>query len=147
MGTTVGPLGGYSILVVDDEPLITMGLDEALRDAGADVLTAHDLSSALEAAVNGSVSAAILDVQLGASDCGALCAALSLQEVPFLFLTGFDSHDVLKEWASVPTLTKPTGEAELLASVEALLKPGLCPSFGALTKWHCIAPDTPQEEC
>ena len=40
-----------------------------------------------------------------------------------MFLTGFDSHDVLKEWASVPTLAKPTGEAELLASVEALLKP------------------------
>ena len=40
-----------------------------------------------------------------------------------MFLTGFDSHDVLKEWASIPTLAKPTGEAELLASVEALLKP------------------------
>jgi DNA-binding response OmpR family regulator len=118
----VGPLGGYSILVVDDEPLITIGLHEALRDAGAEVLTAHDLSTALETAAKRSLSAAILDVQLGATDCGAVCAALTSQEVPFLFLTGFDSHDVLKEWASVPTLAKPTGEAELLASVAALLK-------------------------
>jgi DNA-binding response OmpR family regulator len=94
-----------------------------LRDAGAEVLTAHDLTTALEAAVNNSVSAAILDVQLGAADCGAVAAALTSQEVPFMFLTGFDSHDVLKEWASIPTLAKPTGEAELLASVEALLKP------------------------
>jgi DNA-binding response OmpR family regulator len=125
MGTTVGPLGGYSILVVDDEPLITIGLHEALRDAGAEVLTAHDLSTALEAAASRNLSAAILDVQLGATDCGAVCAALTLQEVPFLFLTGFDSHDVLKEWASVPTLAKPTGEAELLASVAALLKPAV----------------------
>jgi DNA-binding response OmpR family regulator len=123
MGTMVGPLGGYFILVVDDEPLIAMGLNEVLRDAGAAVLTAHDLSAALEAVVKGSVSAAILDVQLGSSDCGAVCTALSLQEVPFLFFTGFDSHDVLKEWASVPTLAKPTGEAELLASLQALLKP------------------------
>jgi DNA-binding response OmpR family regulator len=123
MGITVGPLGGYSILVVDDEPLIAIGLNEALRDAGAEVLTAHDLTTALEAAVNSSVSAAILDVQLGAADCGAVCAALTSQEVPFMFLTGFDSHDVLKEWASIPTLAKPTGEAELVASVEALLKP------------------------
>jgi len=119
----VGSLGGYSILVVDDEPLITMGLHEALRAAGAEVLTAHDLSTALQAAANGSVSAAILDIQLGTSDCGAVCAALTSQAVPFLFLTGFDSHDVLKEWASVPTLAKPAAEAELLATVEALLKP------------------------
>jgi response regulator RpfG family c-di-GMP phosphodiesterase len=123
MGMSVGPLGGYSILVVDDEPLIAIGLNDALRDAGAEVLTAHDLTTALEAAVNSSVSAAILDVQLGASDCGAVCAALTSQEVPFMFLTGFDSHDVLKEWASIPTLAKPTGEAELVARVEALLKP------------------------
>jgi len=119
----VGSLGGYSILVVDDEPLITMGLHEALRAAGAEVLTAHDLATALQAAANGSVSAAILDIQLGTSDCGAVCAALTSQAVPFLFLTGFDSHNVLKEWASVPTLGKPAGEAELLATVEALLKP------------------------
>jgi DNA-binding response OmpR family regulator len=123
MGKSVGPLGGYSILVVDDEPLIAIGLIDALRDAGAEVLTAHDLTTALEAAVNSSVSAAILDVQLGAADCGAVCAVLASQEVPFMFLTGFDSHAVLKEWASIPTLSKPTGEAELLASVEALLKP------------------------
>jgi DNA-binding response OmpR family regulator len=122
-GMTVGPLGGYSILVVDDEPLIAIGLNDALRDAGAEVLTAHDLTTALEAAVNRSVSAAILDVQLGGADCGAVCAALTSQDVPFMFLTGFDSHDVLKEWASIPTLAKPTGEAELLASVEALLRP------------------------
>jgi DNA-binding response OmpR family regulator len=133
MGTTVGPLGGYSILVVDDEPLIAIGLNEALRDAGAEVVTAHDLTTALEAALNSTVSAAILDVQLGTTDCGPVCAALTSQEVPFMFLTGFDSHDVLKEWASVPTLAKPTGEAELLASVEALLKSSAGPSH-ALTE-------------
>jgi len=96
-------------------------------------VTAHDLTTALEAAVNSTVSAAILDVQLGTTDCGPVCAALTSQEVPFMFLTGFDSHDVLKEWASVPTLAKPTGEAELLASVEALLKSSAGPSH-ALTE-------------
>ena len=38
-----------------------------------------------------------------------------------MFFTGSDSHDVLREWASVPTLAKPTGEAELVANVAALL--------------------------
>jgi len=117
----MGTLGGHSILVVDDEPLIALGVTDALSDAGAEVVTAHDLRTALEAARNGDVSAAILDVQIGASNCAPICAALSSQQVPFMFFTGSDNHDVLREWAFVPTLAKPTGEAELIANVEALL--------------------------
>jgi len=121
MGTAMGTLGGHSILVVDDEPLIALGVTDALSDAGAEVVTAHDLEAALEAAVNGGVSAAILDVQIGTSDCAPICAALSSQQVPFMFFTGSDNHDLLRAWASVPTLAKPTGEAELVANVAALL--------------------------
>jgi DNA-binding response OmpR family regulator len=119
----MGTLGGHSILVVDDEPLIALGVTDALSDAGADVVTAHDLKAALQAAVNGGVSAAILDVQIGASDCAPICAALQSQQVPFMFFTGSDNHDLLREWATVPTLAKPTGEAELIANVAALLAP------------------------
>ena len=68
------------------------------------------------------VWAAIIDIQLRSHDCVAACTAPSLQEVSFLFFSGFDSHDVLREWALLPTLAKSTGEAELLASLEALLK-------------------------
>jgi DNA-binding response OmpR family regulator len=117
----MGTRGGHSIRVVDDEPLIALGVMDALSDAGAEVVTAHDLNAALQAAVKGSVSAAILDVQIGASDCAPICAALRSQQVPFMFFTGSDNHDVLREWASVPTLAKPTGEAELVANVAALL--------------------------
>ena len=117
----MGTLGGHSILVVDDEPLIALGVTDALSDAGAEVVTAHDLGTALQAALNGDVSAAILDVQIGASNCAPICAALSSQQVPFMFFTGSDNHDVLREWAFIPTLAKPTGEAELIANVEALL--------------------------
>jgi len=117
----MGTLGGHSILVVDDEPLIALGVTDALSDAGADVVTAHDLKAALAAAIKGSVSAAILDVQIGASDCAPICAALRSQQVPFMFFTGSDNHDLLREWGSVPTLAKPSGEAELVANVAALL--------------------------
>jgi DNA-binding response OmpR family regulator len=121
MGTAMGTLGGHSILVVDDEPLIALGITDALSDAGAEVVSAHDLDTALQAALSGAVSAAILDVQLGAANCAPICLALSAQQVPFMFFTGSDNHDVLREWAFIPTLAKPTGEAELIANVEALL--------------------------
>src|SRR5262245_53804225 len=91
MGTAMSLLGGHSILVVDDEPLIALGVTAALADAGAEVVTAHDLETALAAAADGTVSAAILDVQIGTSDCAPVCAALSSQHVPFMFFTGSDN--------------------------------------------------------
>ena len=117
----MGSLGGYSILVVDDEPFVATSVSEALSDAGADVVTAHDLRTALEAATNGDIAAAILDVTLGGADSGAVCTALKSRHVPFMFLSGYDTHDLLREWASVPALAKPAGEVELVANVEALL--------------------------
>ena len=120
----MGSLGGYSILVVDDEPFVATGVSEALSDAGADVVTAHDLRTALAAAMTGNISAAILDVTLGGADSGAVCTALKTRHVPFMFLTGYDTHDLLREWAAVPTLAKPAGEAELVATVAALLVGG-----------------------
>ena len=119
----MGSLGGYSILVVDDEPFVATSVSEALSDAGADVVTAHDLRTALEAATNGDIAAAILDVTLGGADSGAVCTALKSRHVPFMFLSGYDTHDLLREWASVPALAKPAGEVELVANVEALLNP------------------------
>ena len=124
LGPMVGSLGGYSILVVDDEPFVATGISEALSDAGADVVTAHDLRTALAAAMTGNISAAILDVTLGGADSGAVCTALRSRQVPFMFFTGYDTHDLLRQWASVPALAKPAGEAELVANVEALLIPG-----------------------
>ena len=61
---------------------------------------------------------------LGGADNGAVYTALSSRQVPFMFLTGYDTHELLREWASVPILAKPAGEAELVAKVEALLNPG-----------------------
>ena len=122
----MGSLGGYSILVVDDEPFVATSVSEALSDAGADVVTARDLRTALEAATNGDIAAAILDVTLGGADSGAVCNALNSRHVPFMFLTGYDTHDLLRQWASVPALGKPAGEAELVANVEALLNAGGC---------------------
>ena len=120
----MGSLGGYTILIVDDEPFVATGVSDALTDVGADVVTAHDLRGALVAATNRNVSAAILDVTLGGADSGAVCAALTSRQVPFMFFTGYDTHDLLRQWASVPALAKPATEADLVANVEALLVGG-----------------------
>ena len=71
----MGSLGGYTILIVDDEPFVATGVSDALTDAGADVVTAHDVRTALEAAAKRDISVAIIDVTLGG---GAKCKVSSL---------------------------------------------------------------------
>jgi DNA-binding response OmpR family regulator len=117
----MGALAGQLVLVVEDDPLVAMGVSEALTDAGAEVILAHDLHTALETAKHSAISAAILDVALGDGDSGTVCAALKSRQVPFMFLTGFDTHDTLREWAAIPALAKPTGEVELVTNVAALV--------------------------
>ena len=117
-------LGGYTILIVEDEPFVATGVSDVFTDAGADVVIANDLRTALDAATNHNLSAAILDVTLGGADSGSVCSALTSRQVPFMFLTGYDTHTLLREWASVPVLAKPAAEADLVANVEALLVGG-----------------------
>jgi len=66
----VGPLSGHAILVVADEPIVAMRVCDALADAGAEIVTAHDLPTDLPA-LNGTLSAAILDLVLAGGDTGA----------------------------------------------------------------------------
>src|SRR5262245_57111444 len=95
MATSVGSLGGYTILIIDDEPFVAMGVRDALTDARADVVTAYDLRTALDAATNRNLSVAILDVTLGGADSGAVCSSLRSRQVPFMFLTGHDTHTLV----------------------------------------------------
>jgi DNA-binding response OmpR family regulator len=84
-------------------------------------VTAHDLRTALEVAINGNISADILDVTLGGADSGAVCTALKSRQVPFMFLTGYDTHDLLREWGLGSNSCQARRGDELLADVEALL--------------------------
>ena len=69
-------LSGRRVLVVEDEPLIAMDIEQALETAGASVVIAATLDEALRLTEHDGLSAAILDLVLGVSDGGALCARL-----------------------------------------------------------------------
>ena len=58
-------LQGRSILIVEDEPLITMDLTLALEDTGASVTSTNTLKHALLLVEHDGLSAAILDHALG----------------------------------------------------------------------------------
>src|SRR5262245_23449938 len=81
-------LSGRRVLVVEDEPLIALEIAQALTSAGASVLVAKTLDEGLRQAEQDDLSAAVLDLVLGANDGAALCARLRERGIPFVIYSG-----------------------------------------------------------
>ena len=113
-------LGGYSILVVEDEPLITLDITNALEDAGAAVTSTNTLEHALLLAEHDGLSCAILDHSLGDGDCSQLCLLLKARGVPFLICSGYKTISGACEDAM--HLEKPAAPSQLVAVVTSLIR-------------------------
>jgi DNA-binding response OmpR family regulator len=66
-------LSAKSILVVEDELLLCLDIARRLEDAGAKVFTAFNLQKALQLVEASTLSAGVLDFDLGNGDSGAVC--------------------------------------------------------------------------
>ena len=112
------PLQGMRILVADDEYLIAVTIEETLREAGADVVSAATLPAALKAAQDRSLSIAILDVRLGRQTTEAVADVLSAQGTPFMFYSGQTLPDsVRSKYPTVKMLIKPVRQAVFVTAV------------------------------
>jgi DNA-binding response OmpR family regulator len=77
------------ILVVDDEPLISMLVEGWLAELGCEVVgPARSLQDGLALAAANGLDGAILDLRLGDEDSYPLANALRAKGVPFAFATG-----------------------------------------------------------
>src|SRR5262245_11862827 len=113
-------LFGRRVLIVEDEPLIAMEIEQALESAGASVDIAATLDEALRLTEQG-VSAAILDLVLGASDGGALCARLRERAIPFVIYSG--RSDIPVGCQPGAFVSKPAHPEALLQAIASVLAP------------------------
>ena len=118
-------LAGKRVLVAEDEPLVSMLVEDELRDAGATVLgPAHSVDDALRlveaAAADGGISAAVLDINLDWRHAGPLADRLAALGVPFLFATGYGENCDMGGHGEAPVLRKPFGAETLAAAVASL---------------------------
>ncbi|HEY3594046.1 MAG TPA: response regulator transcription factor [Polyangiaceae bacterium] len=116
-----------TILVVEDDPSITMGLELNLKAEGFDVLLAHDGEEGLAKARSENFDLVILDVMLPRLNGFEVLRALRGEgrEVPVLMLSarGAEIDKVMGlELGAEDYVTKPFGVAELLARVRAILR-------------------------
>jgi DNA-binding response OmpR family regulator len=115
-------LAGRLILLIEDETLIAFDVDNALRAAGAKVVSAGYLESALFTAEHPALSAAVVDLRLGDSSSGAVCRRLRRLGVPFVVHTAYPADFVRSEWPNVPVITKPADPQHIITALTTLLK-------------------------
>lgn len=112
------PLANSCILIVEDEPVIAIGLEAVFHRYGAAVMIASTVSEAAKIA-DERFSLAVLDHGLADGNSSEIYALLRDLGVPFIIHSG---HDVpLEERCGGTVVSKPALEADLIATAEQLL--------------------------
>jgi DNA-binding response OmpR family regulator len=114
-------LQGCSILVVEDEPLITMDISMAFEHTGAHLTTTNTVKHARLLVEHDGLSAAILDHALADGECTNLCARLLERNIPFLMYTGAE-RPTEGPCKDAPHISKPSTHERLLDAMEELIR-------------------------
>ena len=113
-------LGGLSLLVVEDEPLIAMDIAMAFEKSGAHITSTNTLKHAVLLVEHDGLSGAILDHALPDGDSSILCARLKERGVPFMIYSGFEK--VEGACAGAPHLSKPATPEMIVAAMVELIR-------------------------
>jgi DNA-binding response OmpR family regulator len=117
-----GPLGGRSILIVEDDVVLATDLAALLKGAGCRVvLPTTSVGAALSTVVHYQLDAAILDVNVQNEWIFPVSHALAAAGIPFVFLTAYASESIPPEHRSRPFFNKPCQPGRLVATVCGLV--------------------------
>ena len=112
----------HSILIVEDEPLISMMLEDFLESLGHTVAgTCDTVGDAMNAADRGGFDLAILDVNLKGENVWPVATRLKERGVPFVIASGGHVDPPPREFESVPLIEKPYTVDRVTPAIEAAL--------------------------
>lgn len=101
-------LDGLTILVVEDETIVSLLIEDMLTDLGCStVLQAGRVNDALMLLNDRKPDAVVLDVNLGGEFAYPVAKQLADAQVPFVFTTGYGPSGLPADWASRPVIQKP----------------------------------------
>lgn len=114
-------LNGKTILIIEDNYLISQTARRGLETFGADVLGPAGTTAQARSLLNGKkCDAAVLDISLDGEDSFSIADELAAQRTPFVFATGFGDDIVPPRFAGVALIEKPYTSEALAAAVARL---------------------------
>jgi DNA-binding response OmpR family regulator len=110
-----------AVLIIEDEPLITMMIEDFIDILGHKVAgTADSVAGALTLVEAGGFDVVILDVHLSDGACWPVADALTAHATPFLIATGGHVEPPPDRHAAVRQLSKPFTIDGIKAALEAI---------------------------
>jgi DNA-binding response OmpR family regulator len=109
------------VLVAEDEPMVSMLLEDLLESAGYRVLLVEHLNEGLALATSESIDLAILDVTLGREQSFPIADELGRRHIPFLFASGYGMDGIPPRYHDAAMLQKPYDMKGILLALEKLL--------------------------
>jgi CheY-like chemotaxis protein len=111
---------GLRVLVVEDSAFLAELIEDMLTDAGAIVVGwASSVDAALDVLRGQSVDLVCLDIMLGPELSFAIADALTMQRIPFVFVTACDPAIVPDRHRRQPLIDKMDLVAQLVATCSA----------------------------
>ena len=119
------PLAGKSILVIEDEALIALNVETALKEAGASVVVTAGSVAQAQHAIGNSIcfDTAVVDLHLTDGDASPLIGVLSARGIAVIVTTGGSIEPVQPDLSqAIAVLQKPYRESDLINSIISLTK-------------------------
>lgn len=115
-------LTGIQVLVVEDNPLVSLGIVETLTAAGAKPIGPfRTLDQSTTVASDEMFDIALLDVDLGGIAIWPVARIIHDRHIPIVFLTGFsDTTARPEEFKNAPILYKPYDSHRLISNLHRL---------------------------
>jgi PAS domain S-box-containing protein len=109
---------GQRILLVEDEPMVSMMLADLLAENGEEVDGPYwGIGEALLAATHNDLKAGILDINLRGNSVYPIADMLTKREIPFVFVTGYAADAIESRYDHIPVLPKPIEPERIWAAL------------------------------
>jgi DNA-binding NtrC family response regulator len=110
------------ILIVEDEPIIALGLEDVLVDAGFQIAgVAGKLEKALSLIESSACDVAIVDANLAGVSASPVAIALAARGIPFIVMSGYSPEQLQAVFPDALFMQKPCRPELLIDTLNTLL--------------------------
>ena len=112
----------WCVLIVEDEYFLADDLARGFADKGISILgPVPSIDQAMAIVERQKVNLAVLDIALDDSKVYDVADALIAQDVPVLFVTGYDRDAIPDRYADVPMCQKPASAKDVIMALERIV--------------------------